>query len=247
MNTQKTPLYPTPQCEMFSDVLPTFSEVRVLFQTANNEMLWPRVLVKGSQPRVFKNVLTTETPCVRDGYAPACGKKNKSTSVYDCPQCQQNKNRTVVSDQQLQRKPTRSSRQKIEDCIEDTRMRSALISALLPLPPFTCTRRKKTHAFDLFRSVSGRTAGVRDARSSELDPSLRRRKQKHWLPSETCGKKHWTRRARWVRMWNVCRKSSPRLQVPVSSHVSTWTSSHATVHSAAPFRSHALSCRSAFC
>ena len=67
-------------------------------------------------------------------------------------------------------------------------MRSALISALIPLPPFTCTRKKKTHAFDLFRSVSGRTAGVRDARSSEFDPSLRRRKQKHWLPSDTCGK-----------------------------------------------------------
>ena len=130
---------------MFSDVLPTFSEVRVLFQTADNAMLWPRVLVKGSQPRVFKNVLTTETPCVRDGCAPACGKSNKSTSVYDCPQCQQNKNRTVVSDQQLQRKPTGSSRQKIEDCTEDTRMRSASISALLPLPPFTCTRKKKRH------------------------------------------------------------------------------------------------------
>ena len=85
--------------------------------------------------------------------------------MYDCPQCQQNKNRTVVSDQQF-----------------------ASISALLPLPPFTCTRKKKTHAFDLFRSVSGRTSGVRDARSSELDPSLRKRKQKHWLPSETCGK-----------------------------------------------------------
>ena len=41
----------------------------------------------------------------------------------------------------------------------------------------------------MFRSVSGGTSGVRDARSSELDPSLRKRKQKHRLPSETCGKK----------------------------------------------------------
>ena len=121
---KNTNFSPRLNVKCFFDVLPTFSEVRVLFQTANNEMLWPRVLVKGSQPRVFKNVLTTETPCVRDGHAPACGKKNKSTSVYDCPQCQQNKNRTVASDQQLQRKPTRSSRQKnsriasrIQECV----------------------------------------------------------------------------------------------------------------------------------
>ena len=142
MNTQKTPLYPTPQCEMFSDVLPTFSEVRVLFQTANNEMLWPRVLVKGSQPRVFKNVLTNETPCVRDGYAPACGKKNKSTSVYDCPQCQQNKNRTVVSDQQLHRKLTRSSRQK-----KKTRIASRIQACvLLRLAPSFPSLRSRAHA-----------------------------------------------------------------------------------------------------